>query len=368
MSKQVSVTPPHRSALAAALSAAWLLLAAPIVQAEFILFPSLTGTEHSGLNPHPDVHHPSHTQKQSELKAELDLFYSADKDRLRLLAEVLVTPDHTSAERLQAGWFATPETTLWIGRHHSPLGYWNTQFHHGTYLQTSIKRPAISGFDDHGGVLPSHLSGLLVEGARTLENDAAIDYAFSFGAATRQTSDGRLTAFDLFDPHSGPHKPGSVLRLGYRPDATATDVAGLFLGYSTIPSALSSVREIRQTIAGAFFNREQGRWRWIGELFGVRNDLDQTTGNARSTFVNANLQGEHEWRRDWTLYGRAENTFGDRSGAYLMHFSGFVKERYLLGVRHELTRNQALKLELSDVHVMGDSYVQFGLQWSAALP
>lgn len=304
MSKQVPVTTPHRSALAAALIAAWLLWAAPIVQAEFILFPSLTGIEHSGLNPHPDVLHSSHAQKQSELEVELDLFYSADKDRLRLLAEMLIAPDHTSAERLQAGWFGTPETTLWIGRHHSPLGYWNTQFHHGTYLQTSIKRPAISGFDDHGGVLPSHLSGLLVEGARTLENDAAIDYAFSVGAATRQTSDGRLTAFDLFDPH-GPHKPGSELRLGYRPDATATDVAGLFLGYSTIPSALSSVREIRQTIAGAFFNREQGRWR--------RN-------------------GEHEWLRDWTQYGRAENTFGDHSGAYLMHFSGFVKERYLLGV------------------------------------
>lgn len=345
-----------------------LLLASPLAQAELILFPALTATERAGLNPRPDVQHAGHTPKQSELDAALNLFYSADKGRLRLLAEALISNKHPlSIERLQAGWLAVPATTVWLGRHHSPLGYWGTQFHHGAYMQTAIQRPASSAFGDPGDILPTHLSGLLIEGEHE-QGDGSIDYTLSFGAGPTQGANGKLAAFDLAHPNQGTHKPGAVLRLSYRPDALASSEAGVFMGYSTIASELASVREIRQTVAGAFFNREQGRWRWIGEIYGVRNDLTQPAGNVRSSFVNANLQGEYGLRPDWTLYGRAENTFGDRNDPYLVHFPNFARERYLLGVRYELTRNQALKLELSDVRVAGDSYDQLALQWSAALP
>lgn len=123
---------PLLSALASALSA--LLLLVPMAQPEFILFPSLTATEHAGLNPHPDVHHAGHVQKQSEF-------------------EVLISNDEPlDIERLQAGGLAAPETTVRLGRHHSPLDYRNTRLHHGAYLQTSIQRPASSEFDDHGGI------------------------------------------------------------------------------------------------------------------------------------------------------------------------------------------------------------------------
>lgn len=345
-----------------------LLLGSSWAQAEFILFPSFTATDHAGLNPHPDVQHAGHTPKQSELNAALDLFYSADKGRLRLLAEAVISSDEPlDIERLQVGWLAAPETTVWLGRHHSPLGYWGTQFHHGAYLQTSIQRPAISTFDDHGGILPTHLSGLFIE-EQHAQGDGSIGYALSFGASPTQGDEGTLEAFDLAHPNQGTHKPGALLRLSYRPDAAAPGEAGVFMGHATIASELASVNEIKQSVAGAFFNREQGRWRWIGELYGVRNDLTQPAGNARSSFVNANLQGEYGLRTDWTLYGRAENTFGDRNGPFLMHFPNFAKERYLLGVRYELSRNQALKLEFSDSHVLADSYSALALQWSAALP
>ena len=46
----------------------------------------------------------------------------------------------------------------------------------------------------------------------------------------------------------------------------------------------------------------------------------------------------------------------------------FVKQRHLVGVRYELARNQALKLEVSDARVLNDSFATLTLQWSAALP
>lgn len=51
---------------------------------------------------------------------------------------------------------------LSVGRFHTPIGYWNTAYHHGLWLQTTIRRPEQITF---GGVfVPVHFVGLLAEG------------------------------------------------------------------------------------------------------------------------------------------------------------------------------------------------------------
>src|SRR6185437_4730215 len=46
--------------------------------------------------------------------------------------------------------------------YHTPIGYWNTAFHHGAWLETSIDRP---GSVKVGGTYtPIHFVGFLVEG------------------------------------------------------------------------------------------------------------------------------------------------------------------------------------------------------------
>ena len=49
-----------------------------------------------------------------------------------------------------------------LGRYHTPINYWNTAFHHGQWLQTTITRPEMIQFG--GRVLPVHFVGGLVEG------------------------------------------------------------------------------------------------------------------------------------------------------------------------------------------------------------
>ena len=46
------------------------------------------------------------------------------------------------------------------GRSHTDLGYWNTAYHHGHWLQPSIERPSWTRFEDEGGLLPTHWVGL----------------------------------------------------------------------------------------------------------------------------------------------------------------------------------------------------------------
>jgi len=65
----------------------------------------------------------------------------------------------TDLERMQLGYEFSDNTTLWGGRFHTPYGYWNTAFHHGAQIQTSITRPRFIAFEDQGGILPAHSVG-----------------------------------------------------------------------------------------------------------------------------------------------------------------------------------------------------------------
>jgi hypothetical protein len=49
-----------------------------------------------------------------------------------------------------------------FGRYHTPVNYWNTAFHHGAWLQTTISRPEMIRFG--GRFLPVHFLGALTEG------------------------------------------------------------------------------------------------------------------------------------------------------------------------------------------------------------
>ena len=49
-----------------------------------------------------------------------------------------------------------------FGRYHTPVNYWNTAFHHGQWLQTTVARPEMTQFG--GKFIPVHFVGALVEG------------------------------------------------------------------------------------------------------------------------------------------------------------------------------------------------------------
>ena len=52
---------------------------------------------------------------------------------------------------------------LSFGRYHTPINYWNTAYHHGSWLQTTISRPEMTQFG--GSFIPVHFVGALAEGA-----------------------------------------------------------------------------------------------------------------------------------------------------------------------------------------------------------
>jgi hypothetical protein len=80
-------------------------------------------------------------------------------------------------ERLMVRYDASDFFKVSFGRYHTPINYWNTAFHHGQWLQTTVSRPEMAQFG--GGFIPVHFIGTLVEGALPL---GGLNLNYNFGA------------------------------------------------------------------------------------------------------------------------------------------------------------------------------------------
>jgi len=70
---------------------------------------------------------------------------------------------NAEVERLLIRYDLNDYFKLSFGRYHTPINYWNTAFHHGAWLQTTISRPEMTQFG--GSFIPVHFVGALVEGS-----------------------------------------------------------------------------------------------------------------------------------------------------------------------------------------------------------
>lgn len=309
----------------------------------------------------------SSTRVEHNSEIELDSFYSTSRDRLRFLAEFMVSRDERDMERMQVGWLTSPYTTLWLGRFHNPMGYWNMEFHHGHYMMTSISRPSLNAFEDDDGVLPIHISGLLVE----TTSDTALSYAWGVGAGPNLSAAG-LTAIDILQPAKERGKLSAIAKLAYHPIADGSDETNIFTAYTLIPTtnlAVSGITQIKQTLAGAAFNRESGKLRLLGELYVVNSQIETASGTSSHTFTSGYMQADYAIKAGWILFGRAEDTANAAGNPYLDFFPAFISSRVLAGTRYAVAHNQALKLELSHAERQDKiRYSQLAVQWSAVFP
>lgn len=327
------------------------------IHGDLLLFPALTGIHRNVSVPGPE---------QDDLIPEANVFYSTERDRLHFLAELLLSSDEQEMERLQLGWLVNPATTLWVGRFHSPLGFWNTEHHHGAFLQTTISRPGIVAFEDEGGVLPTHIAGLLAEGSLDRER-GSINYAFGLGQGPELESE--LEPVDVLNSSNGGHLAASA-RLSYRPLDDNVGEFGGFAGYASIPVIGSTIDESNQTVVGGFYNVETDKLRLVGEFFYVSNRFRGNPALRRhASFSAGYVQAEYHAPARWTVFGRLEGTDGAKNDPYLNLIEEFLNARVVAGSRFELDKHQALKVELSRNERQNDArFNQISLQWSMVYP
>ena len=101
---------------------------------------------------------------------EFDLMTSSRlSDKLSFMSEIVFSSDVTNTmgidiERFLLQYSPSKYFEAGFGRYHTSIGYYNTAFHHGTWFQTATGRPFMYFFEDGGGILPVHSTGVTLTG------------------------------------------------------------------------------------------------------------------------------------------------------------------------------------------------------------
>ncbi|HEX5093268.1 MAG TPA: hypothetical protein VFV84_11345 [Burkholderiales bacterium] len=292
-------------------------------------------------------------------------------DRVRTLAELVfeVAEDGslaTDLERLQIGYAFSDAATAWMGRFHTPYGYWNTAYHHGAQLQTSVSRPTFINFEDKGGILPAHAVGLWGTGAVRL-GTGWVRYD-AYLANGNDIQDGVLDFNQAGDDNGNTMVGGRLgyqfgegklrgLLLGihgYREDVAARDDTGVQLS------------DTRVNMLGGYFHYEANDWEAIGEYYRFRND-DLTGGTGTHTSWAAFVQVGRLVADRWTPYFRWEKDSLDQTDPYFASMnSGRSYQSYVAGLRFDLNYKAALKAEAyqTDQTDLDVSYSGFRAQFA----
>ena len=281
----------------------------------------------------------------------LDLYLTPQLgDRVRSLVEIAFEydPDGRGSaadmERLQLGYSVNDSLTLWMGRFHTPFGLWNTYFHHGANLQTSIYRPQFIEFEDRGGIIPAHSVGIWASG-KTAAGPGRLTYDayLSNGPSIRD----RSLDFNPFTDDTANKMVG--FNLGYQPSGA---LRGLSVGVHGFASNSSSfnpsdvpITTTRLRMAGAYAGYDNEDWEAFAEYYGFF-DVNNSDGSRH----RSNVGFAHLGRTfgSWTPYARYERASIDAQDNYFnAQLTGRSYTRGVLGVRYALDARSSLKFELS---------------------
>jgi hypothetical protein len=252
---------------------------------EFEVFVAAEGLAGHG-QPHPRLDDPW---------VDADVIFGLTHGQFRVFGEYFITSDEHDLERFQVGYEMVPDTVLWLGRFHQPASAWDTEHHHGRYLQTAITRPAIENWEDQEGLIPQHITGALIESRRQMGEEAGVQISGGAGAGPDLTSQ-QNEPINLVGDNPGKHGLSFTGRLAYLPDYVGTSSAGLLWGHDQLfartPLASAALRSNHAilTIYGAYADWSVNAWRLIGAGYYVDIALDRP--NSDESFMSGYLQAE----------------------------------------------------------------------------
>lgn len=215
---------------------------------------------------------------------QLDLFVTSDiSDKFKFLSEIVFEggPDNiygttagstntfsVDVERYVLQYSPNDYLNISAGRGHTAIGYYNTAYHHSTWLQTTTGRPFLFEFEDRGGILPIHTigvsaSGLLPSGPLGLHYDAEVGN----GRASRTPLTEEPVQNEIDDQN---HKAFN-LALFARPET----VRGLQAGFSIYRDLLAPAHSPRigETILAAHAVLIRPAYEWLNEALLDRHSV-----------------------------------------------------------------------------------------------
>jgi len=325
---------------------------------EILLFPS------AHIEVRPDADESDH--KAFELEIASGAVYSWKYKNFRNIGEAYISNHEMELERLQFGRQFPKQTLLWLGRLHTPLGFWNSEYHHGLHLQSSVHRPGIVEYEDAGGILPNHVIGMLLRKNQNI-GSSIVNVSFAFGSAAK-IKDRELSSFNLDFESGFADSRHLTARIYFQPDELDELKYGIFYSQSTIPTDTNNLDKVRQKIFGAYTYQNWLAFNLTAATYYVNNDLNFINKTQESNFLSNYIHLEYEVTGDWMLYTRWEFSKGADNDAYLKLLDHDFSDKILGGVRLDFTRRQAISSEISRRSIDDDTHAHISIQWSAIFP
>ena len=239
------------------------------------------------------------------------------------------------AERLIVKYDFSDRFKLSAGRYHTPIGYWNSAFHHGAWLQTTTSRPEVIKFGSK--LVPIHFVGVLLEGAVPSGN-LGLSYKVGFGNGRHGDIARAGDAGDINGDKAW------ILQLNAKPK----NLFGLEVGmdfYSDEVSLPASPNVDEKTISAyAAWTKESPEiiFEYMHSEHKLVND-SSAAGEVNAWYgqLAYRLSGKHSL---WKPYARVEQTDVDSSDP-LLGSEGLDYDAGILGVRWDFNSYAAVKAE-----------------------
>lgn len=210
---------------------------------------------------------------------DFDLFLTSRiNDKASVLAEIVIGEGDAQSfdvdlERVLFKYDFNDHLKMSFGRYHTGIGYYNTAFHSGKWLQTTADRPLIMEFANDGGLLPTQAVGLSMTG-EIPSGPLGMNYIFEYGSSDTirpevDVADGEI------DENNGNHVNLGVF---FRPGS----IPGLQVGGSVYHDKISdfnrgpSVR-LGQTIANLHAVYTGKGIEFLNEGFLIRHAYEQSS-------------------------------------------------------------------------------------------
>jgi hypothetical protein len=241
---------------------------------------------------------------------------------------------NTEVERIIVRYDVNDYAKFSFGRYHTPINYWNTAFHHGEWLQTSISRPEMTQFG--GSFIPVHFVGTLFEG-QAPAGHLNLNYNFGVGNGRGQIISRAGDAGDINGNRAW------LVNAFVRPDK----LYGLQVGGSVYRDMINTTAGLaaHEWIEAAHVVWQKESPEFIGEFANVRHM--PIFGGVASNSQAWYLQGAYRLpgaARPWKPYYRFEQIHVPRADAIFRPvvpvFSGSTA-----GVRYDISSFAAFKLE-----------------------
>jgi hypothetical protein len=214
---------------------------------------------------------------------QVNLFITSDlSDKLKFLSEVVFEagPDNVfgvDIERLLLTYRFNQYFNLAVGRYHTSIGYYNTAYHHSTWLQTTVGRPFLFRFEDQGGILPIHNVGASLSG-RIPSGRLGLHYIAEVG-------NGRASSSPQSEPVQNEVDENTHKAFNFQVFARPEALPGLQTGFSVYRDLLTPIGQpsVNQTILDYYVVYNGHNYQWLNEALLVR---EAPRGPSPSPTVN----------------------------------------------------------------------------------